>query len=127
MNTPKNINVLDVHVQRKKRGPGRPRLMTLTLEQESEGAIRKYSKAIRRIGVKDPSGKPKVEPKKSKDADSNPYSKKPTVGDEKGDDEDEDTVEDEEEEVREDDEIDEDKNDEDEDDEDDKDDKDHED
>ena len=80
----------------KKRGPGRPRLMTLTLEQEMEGAIRTYAKGIRRIG------KPK-DSKKSKGADSNPCSKKPTVGDEKGDDEDEDTVEDEEEEVREDD------------------------
>ena len=82
-----------------KRGPGRPRLMTLTLEQESANAVRKFSKARRRPRDNDSPCKSEIKPQKNKDPDSSPHSKKPKAGEEgvvDDEDVDEDTDEDEE-------------------------------
>merc|ERR1711874_815875 len=83
----------------KRRGPGRPRRMTLTLEQLTDpSAIRKFSKAKRRARDIDSPGKSETKSKKSKDPHSSPRSKKPKAGEEGGDDEDEDEDTDEDEE-----------------------------
>ena len=49
---------------KKKRGPGRPRLLTLTLEQESARAVRKFSKSKKRPKDNESPGKPNIKSKK---------------------------------------------------------------
>ena len=51
---------------KKKRGPGRPRLLTLTLEQESARAVRKFSKGRTRPKDNESPGKPNKKKKKTK-------------------------------------------------------------
>ena len=85
-------------MMKKKRGPGRPRLLTLTLEQESARAVRKFQKSKKRPKDNESPDKSNIKSKKNKEPDSSPNNKKPKAGDEGGDDEDdeEDTEEDDE-------------------------------
>ena len=85
---------------REKRGPGRPRNISLALEQESAKAIRKITKSKRRARDDDSPGKsPK---KKNKDPESSPCNKKLKAGNDQGGDEgDDDENKDEEEDTEE--------------------------
>ena len=86
----------------KKRGPGRPRSISLTLEQESARAIRKFIKSKRRARDDDSPEKPSSKPKNNKDPESSPHNKKTKAGKDQGGDEgDDDESEDEEEETEE--------------------------
>ena len=61
---------------KKRRGPGRPRLLTLTLEQESARAVRNFSKSKKRPKDNESPGKPNIKSKKNKEPDSSPNNKK---------------------------------------------------